>query len=140
LERLESTLAAGPHILHFVGHGKFSQRRGEAALYLQDAAGNTKIITEAQLVAMLRRQAAPPHLIFLAACQSAERSTADAFAGLAPKLVQAGVPAVVAMRARVAMGTARRLSRVFYSELVARGAVDRALNAARSALLTTGCS
>jgi WD40 repeat protein len=138
LERLESTLAAGPHILHFVGHGKFSQRRGEAALYLQDAAGNTKIITEAQLVAMLRRQAAPPHLIFLAACQSAERSTADAFAGLAPKLVQAGVPAVVAMRARVAMGTARRLSRVFYSELVARGAVDRALNAARSALLTTG--
>jgi hypothetical protein len=136
LERLESALAAEPHVLHFVGHGTFSHKRGEAALYLQDAASNTQIVTEAQLVAMLRRQATSPRLIFLAACQSAARSTADAFAGMAPKLVQAGVPAVVAMQDKVAISAVGKLTTAFYEALLRCGEVDRALNAARSLLLT----
>jgi hypothetical protein len=74
----------------------------------------------------------------LAACQSATRSTADAFLGLGSKLVAAGVPAVVAMQDKVAIKTARKLSAVFYRRLTEHGAVDRALNEARGTLLTAG--
>jgi len=136
LERLERTLASGPHVLHFVGHGAFNARRQEAALYLQDADGNAQIVTDAQLCDMLRRQGTLPSLVFLAACQSAERSTVDAFVGLAPRLVQASVPAVVAMQDRVAMAATQKLTPVFYEELARHGEVDHALNAARSLLLT----
>ncbi|HNT76985.1 MAG TPA: CHAT domain-containing protein, partial [Anaerolineae bacterium] len=135
-ERLERALATGPHVLHFVGHGAFGKRSQEAVLYLQDAAGNAQPVTDAQLCDMLRRQAKLPSLIFLAACQSAERSTVDAFAGLAPRLVQAGVPAVVAMQDKVALAATRKLTPVFYEELARHGEVDRALNAARSLLVT----
>ncbi len=136
LECLERALASGPRVLHFVGHGTFNVSRQQAALYLQDAAGNTQIVTDAQLCDMLRRQAKLPGLIFLAACQSAERSEMDAFAGLAPKLVQTGIPAVVAMQDAVAMAATQKLTPVFYEELAQHGTVDRALNAARSLLLT----
>jgi hypothetical protein len=76
--------------------------------------------------------------VFLAACQSATRSTADAFLGLGPKLVSAGVPAVVAMQDVVTVVTARKFSGTFYQRLLAHGQVDLAVNEARSVLLTAG--
>ncbi|MBN2393078.1 MAG: CHAT domain-containing protein [Anaerolineae bacterium] len=137
LTNLETRLRKGnAHVLHFVGHGTTSTRQGQTALYLQDKAGNTEVVTDTQLTDMLRRQAKPPHLIFLAACQTAKRSTTDAFTGLAPKLIQAGIPAVVAMQDRVTIAATRKLTPVFYEELAQHGEVDRALNAARSLLLT----
>ncbi|MCP4529767.1 MAG: CHAT domain-containing protein, partial [Delftia sp.] len=118
--------------------GAFSQRRKQAALYLQDDAGQTHIVTDDAIIGMLARQQVRPRLVFLAACQSAARDTADAFAGLGPKLVTAGVPAVVAMQDYVAVETARKLSATFYRRLAEHGAVDLALNEARSTLLTAG--
>jgi hypothetical protein len=74
----------------------------------------------------------------LAACQSATRSMADAFLGLGPKLVGAGVPAVVAMQDVVTVETARKFSATFYRQLLAHDQVDLAVNEARSTLLTAG--
>ncbi len=136
LERLEEELRQGYHILHYLGHGAFSPRRGQAALYLQTEGGQTQIVNDEAVIGMLARQQKRPSLVFLAACQSAARSTADAFLGLAPKLVTAGVPAVVAMQDFVDMETARKLSAAFYQRLAEHGTVDRALNEARSVLLT----
>ncbi len=144
LERLEEALrtpAQGEgryHVLHYLGHGAFSKRRQQAALYLQDDAGHTHIVPDDALIGMLARQQTRPQLVFLAACQSAVRDSADAFAGLGPKLVKAGVPAVVAMQDYVAVETARKLSATFYRRLGERGTVDLALNEARSTLLTAG--
>ncbi len=144
LEHIEEALrqgvhgTAGYHVLHYLGHGAFSKRRGQAALYLQDDTGNTQIITDDALIGMLARQQERPRLVFLAACQSAVRSTADAFAGLGPKLVTAGVPAVVAMQDFVAVETARKLSTTFYERLTEHGTVDLAMNEARSTLVTAG--
>ncbi|MCP4514917.1 MAG: CHAT domain-containing protein, partial [Delftia sp.] len=87
---------------------------------------------------MLAHQSVQPRLVFLTACQSATRSTSDAFLGLAPKLVGAGVPAVVAMQDAVTVETARKLSAAFYRQLLAHGYVDLAVNEARSALLAAG--
>ncbi len=138
LERIEEALREGYHVLHYLGHGAFSKRRGQAALYLQGDDENTHIVTDDALIGMLARQQVRPRLVFLAACQSAVRDTADAFAGLGPKLVAAGVPAVVAMQDFVAVETARKLSAMFYQRLTEHGAVDLALNEARSTLLTAG--
>ena len=87
---------------------------------------------------MLARQGVQPRLVFLAACQSATRSSADAFLGVGPKLVSVGVPAVVAMQDFVTVETARKFGTVFYTRLLEHGLVDVAVNEARSALLTAG--
>jgi len=140
LERLEETLRVreGYHILHFLGHGAFSAKREQAALYMQDADGHARRVLDEELVSLLARQGAQPRLVFLAACQSATRSSADAFLGLGPKLVSVGVPAVVAMQDFVTVETARKFSAAFYKRLLEHGQVDLAVNEARSALLTAG--
>jgi len=149
-QRLEEKLrtsasgAGGYHILYYVGHGAFSARRGQAVLYLQDDAGNTHLLLDHELAAMLARQGVQPRLVFLAACQSAQmddiraRSTNDAFVGLAPKLVSVGVPAVVAMQDFIAVESAREFGATFFRRLLEHGQVDQAVNEARSALLTAG--
>jgi hypothetical protein len=138
LARLEAALREGYHILHYVGHGAYHRRREQAVLFLQDEAGETELVADDALVHMLARQDVRPRLIFLTACQSAKRATGDAFQGLAPKLVNIGVPAVVAMQDFVAVETARTLSATFYRRLLEDGQVDVALNAARSTLLSAG--
>ncbi len=138
LERLAQALREGYHVLHYLGHGAFSQRRNQAALYFQDDVGHTRILPDDALIGMLAQLKTRPSMVFLAACQSATRATADAFAGLGPKLVAAGVPAVVAMQDFLAVETARKLSTVFYQRLAEHGTVDLALNEARSTLLSAG--
>lgn len=140
LERLEEALRqrGGYHILHYIGHGAFGARKALAVLYLQGEDGNTQIVPDDALIGMVARLPVRPRLVFLAACQSATRATGDAFRGLGPKLVAAGAPAVVAMQDSVSLTTARQVGAVFYRRLLESGAVDCALNAARSALLTAG--
>jgi len=138
LPRVEAALQEGYHVLHYVGHGMFSARRQQAALYMQDESGMTTVVQEDQLTGMVARQGAQPHLVTLMACQSATRATADAFRGLGPGLVKVGVPAVVAMQDTVAVAAAQTFSQTFYRNLGRHGTVDLAMNAARSALLTAG--
>ena len=137
-ERLEEALREGYHVLHFVGHGAFSARRGQAALYMQDENGLANRVLDSDLVSMIARQSMRPQLVTLIACQSATRSTGDAFAGMGPKLVSAGVPAVVAMQDVVSIETAREFEAMFYRRLLEHGYVDQAINEARSTLLTAG--
>jgi WD40 repeat protein len=125
------------HIFHFIGHGAFRRKteRGEgtAALYLEKADGAWQAVRDEEIVSMFTALGTLPHLVFLVACESATRE-AEAetpFVGLGPKLVRAGVPAVVAMQAQVPVELARLLSGEFYSQLAQHGEVDRALNQAR---------
>jgi CHAT domain-containing protein len=144
LSALEAELKKGYHVLHFVGHGSYSEKREQAVLYLADGENQVELVSDADLAAMLARQLADAdvqrddklRLVFLASCQTAARSPADAFRGFAPSLVAAGVPAVLAMQDLVPMDTAREFSTVFYRQLLQHGQVDRASNEARSALLT----
>ena len=140
LERLEQMLRdnenGGYHIIHYVGHGAFSDKRAQAVLYLQDDDGNTRLAFDDQLAQLLARQGIQPRLIFLSACQSASRSSSDAFLGLAPKLVSVGVPAVVAMQDLVSVESTLIFSQSFYQRLLEHGQVDLAVNEARSSLLT----
>lgn len=138
LPRVERALQKGYHILHIVGHGMFNARQGKGVLYLEDDNGLTALVDDDALKSMFERQDedARPRLTLLAACQSATRSTTDAFLGMAPRLIAGGIPAVIAMQMNVSLISAQILSATFYRRLVEHGAVDLALNEARSALLT----
>lgn len=125
------------HILHFLGHGAFRidpAGGGTAVLYLEDPAGNMAITRDADLLPTLAGAARLPQLVCLMACESAKRSVVHPLAGLAPKLVTAGVPAVLAMQAKVGMDDASELTQRFYSSLFATGLIDFAANEARSYL------
>ena len=139
-EKLEEKLREGYHVVHFVGHGAFSARRGQAALYMQDGEGRGRRVLDGELASIIARQSMRPQLVTLIACQSATRSTADAFTGLAPKLVSVGVPAVVAMQDAITVETAQSFESTFYQRLLEHGFVDQAINEARSTLLTAGRS
>jgi hypothetical protein len=146
LSALEAELRKGYHVLHFIGHGSYSEERGQAesVLFMADAQNRTELVSEAEFAAMLVRQLADtetqPHdrlrLVFLASCQTATRSSAEAFRGFAPTLVAAGVPAVVAMQEPVDLETARTFAQLFYRRLLQHGLIDLACNEARSTLLT----
>jgi len=137
-DHLEAELRNGYHILHFVGHGAFNSKSQQAALYFQDAGGNAQRISDDDFAGMLNRLAAPPHLVVLAACQSAKQSMKAAFSGLGPKLVQIGVPAVIAMQENVTILSARQFAATFYQRLLAHGTIDLAMNEARGTLITNG--
>lgn len=144
LTALEAELRKGYHVLHFVGHGAFDARQSQAQLFLADDQNQVKLATDQELAEMLARQLADTdarsddklRLVFLASCQTAARSPADAYRGLAPRLVTAGVPAVVAMQDLVPMDTARLFAGTFYKQLLNHGMADLACNEARSAILT----
>jgi len=128
---------AGCHVLHFLGHGHFSRKskggEGTSALYLECAEGQWKAVKDTELVPKIASLDPQPHLVFLAACESAKRDpeVENPFVGMGPKLVKAGVPAVIAMQDVVPMDMARRLTGDFYRRLLEHGFVDRALNEAR---------
>ncbi len=146
LAALEKALKEGYHVLHFIGHGAFSGKgdQAKAVLYLADDKNQVALARDEDIAAMLGRQLADSdlsvdnrlRLVFLASCQTAKNSPADAFRGLAPQLIAAGVPAVVAMQELVPVDTARQFASTFYQQLLDHGLVDLASNEARSALLT----
>lgn len=123
----------GAHALHGVAHGAFRRSDGTAVLFLEDEDGAVKITPDWDLKKRLGDLASPPHLVFLASCESAKHdpTNPNPFIGLGPKLVQAGVPAVIAMQDLVPVSTARELTGDFYRHLLDHGEVDRALNQAR---------
>lgn len=144
LAALEAELKKGYHILHIIGHGSFTPGAEAAVLVMADAENRVAFVNDVDFAAMLARQLADTgrqqdaklRLVYLDSCESATRDSADALRGFAPTLVKAGVPAVVAMQAAVAVVSSQAFSRTFYHQLLQHGQVDLAANEARSALLT----
>jgi hypothetical protein len=130
----------GCQALHLVSHGALHRDKpqGEAAgaLFLEQPGGAVDLVKDAEIVEKLAGAAPLPHLVFLAACESAKRPAGaeNAFVGIGPKLVRAGIPAVVAMQDLLSMATARQLTTDFYTHLLDHGVVDLALNQARNLL------
>lgn len=148
LEGLESELRKGYHLLHFIGHGKYSENEHRCVVYMADAENNVRLVYDEEFGGMLARQlnAAAVHnddklrLVFLAACQTARASPDENFHGFAPALINAGMPAVLAMQNLVSVETARHFARTFYQRLLEHGQVDLACNEARSSILSADLS
>jgi hypothetical protein len=131
LDALCDRITAGRFtLLHLICHGTVT-KDGETVLYLAKADGTVDPVTGTRLIRRLNGlQGARglPHLMFLAACDTARASAETALGGLAQRLVrEVGVPAVVAMTDPVTTATARVLAETFYRQLREHGEPDRAL-------------
>ncbi len=139
LPTLLAHLRDGCDILYLVAHGMIVD--SEPQILLEKADGGRAWTSGRELAAQLGGLAHQPGLIVLVSCQSAGAdgqwlSQDDgALAGLGPRLAAAGVPAVVAMQGNLAMATAAAFMPQFLAELRRDGQVDRAMAAARSAVL-----
>jgi len=127
-------------ILYLLCHGTLveSERRGmEAKLFLEDEeTGNVKAVSGMELVRRLQDLPERPTLVVLASCQSGGSIGGCAVAAaLGPQLARAGVPAVVAMGGEITIETASRFMKKFFEELQQDGQIDRAMSAARLAVV-----
>jgi hypothetical protein len=134
-EALEARLRTGQpvHVLHFVGHGGFSELRGEGVLVFEDEDGNGVPVGGPSLAYLLQDHPSL-RLAVLNACNGARGSQENTFAGTAQVLVQRGVPAVIAMRSEVMDETACSFAEKFYRSLAAGLPVDACVGEVRRAL------
>lgn len=131
------------HILHFIGHGDFDETNQQGILVFETDArqpqehGDARRVNE-DTVAILLHDARQLRVVVLNACQGAQTSTKNPFAGTAPRLVQAGVPAVLAMQYAITDRAALDFSSEFYETLADSYPIDAAMNEARRAVFTNG--
>jgi CHAT domain len=137
---LEQRLRTGGpfHILHFIGHGHFSELRREGVLIFEDETGKEGVPVGAKYLASLLRDHPSLRLALLNACNGARASREDTFAGTAQLLVQHGVPAVIGMQSKVTDATACSFAERFYRALADRLPVDACVGEVRRSLEADG--
>jgi hypothetical protein len=129
-------------ILYLVAHGVLVQ--GKPFLFLCSDEGTVARTPGSQLADRLKDLPQIPRLIVLASCQSSGTGEIDAekngsssgvLSALGPRLAEAGIPAVLAMQGNITMKTVEQFMPVFFRELQRDGQIDRAIAAARTAVL-----
>jgi hypothetical protein len=129
---LRKALLEPYHVLHFIGHGAFDD--GVGSLMFEDEGGDAVPVSGGTLGTLLKNT--PVQLVLLNACQSAQDSpNPQALAGVGPSLVEAGIPAVVAMQFVIGEDSARVLAEDFYEMLSRYVPVDECVAHARQGLM-----
>lgn len=117
------------NVFHFIGHGVFGNNKGHIALVDED--GRASLLDdEAFANLFLGRRGLG--LVILNSCEGAMTSSGQVFRGMAPRLVQRGIPAVVAMQYTILDSTAKIFAEEFYRSLARGEPVDRAVQSARN--------
>jgi CHAT domain-containing protein len=125
VEAMQDALRGGYRALHFSGHGH------AGALALERADGTAHWVGAEGLAVLLGDSGVA--LALLNACRTGARQGGP-FAGVAPALVRAGLPAVVAMQAPLPDEGAVRFGRNFYAALADGLPVDAAVAEGRKAV------
>jgi formylglycine-generating enzyme required for sulfatase activity len=120
-----------PHVFHFVGHGQFEG--DQAFVMLEDEDGSALPMGELSFREFFLG-AAESRVAVLNACQTATTSSAQPLAGLAPRILQRDVSAVVAMQYPMPDHAALIFSREFYRSLALGYPVDAAIAEARKGI------
>lgn len=128
----DALLQQKPDIVQFVGHGTYQNGKGALALVQED--GTTWGLDDECFAALFAGYDDHLGLVSLATCESAKSDAPQGFLGIAPKLVQKGIPAVVAMQYSVLVKTAKIFLEEFYVDLAARKPVDWAVQQGRNAI------
>lgn len=133
-----------PHILHFISHGAAGKiavimdsddpeyRTAAYDQKTQEHIGKpAKWITGRDMAGLLPDGDDRLRLVFLQVCKGAEPSTLGSFKSTASELVDADVPAVVAMQYSISNEDARLFARTFYRHIADGEEIDEAVNAGR---------
>ncbi|HEU5089870.1 MAG TPA: CHAT domain-containing protein, partial [Roseiflexaceae bacterium] len=129
MDILRERLREGYHVWHYVGHG------GDGKLFLEDSEGYADPVEANVLAATLADSGV--RLVVLSACQGAT-VTQNMLQSVAPGLVAAGVPAVVAMQFAVAEESTTTFATEFYRALARGWPIDACVSEGRKALLDLG--
>ncbi|MUG95115.1 CHAT domain-containing protein [Scytonema sp. UIC 10036] len=119
------------NIFHFIGHGVFENNKGYMAL--EDTNKAAKLLDDEGFANFFLGNRSLG-LVVLNSCQGAEVSGHQIFAGIAPNLVQRGIPAVVAMQYPILDSTAKLFADEFYRTLALGYPVDAAIQTTRNAI------
>jgi hypothetical protein len=131
-QALADLLTAGADVFHFAGHGEFradAPAGAQACLLLQHADGTTDRWPTAEMALRLANKGI--QLAVLGACRSAQRDGRSAWAGIAPSLARAGIPAVIGMQYTVFDASALAFSRRLYYNWSRGASLDQAVAEAR---------
>jgi CHAT domain-containing protein len=128
------------HVLHFMGHGYYDALADEPVGYLvMTRDGQRYDYTGQEVAAALAAGVARQlRLVVLNACEGARDQPAGRtleFTGVAQALLDAGIPAVLAMQYEIGDIAARALAEDFYRRLVETGSIDEAVRHSRYYLL-----
>jgi CHASE2 domain-containing sensor protein len=132
----DALLARDHHIFHFIGHGEFTNNDGFLKLNADDPSQGDDLMAARPFAGFFRGYPSMK-LVVLNSCQGAAVAATRPLAGIAPQLVRAGIPAVVAMQYPFADNAALLFAREFYLTLCTgrnRGRVDAAISHARNRL------
>lgn len=131
LARIISAMRGGPRMLYLVCHGKTLD--GEVYLWLENEQGEASPTPASMLIESLSGLGTPPPFVAILACESAgQLHTTLGPDLLGPRLMNAGVPAVLLFRGHAPLSLSHTLMPTFWRELARDGFVARALGAARS--------
>jgi len=131
--RLQRRLAkGGVDVFHFAGHGEFDEKEREGSLLLEDEHGRPRPLGSEALRQVLCGRGL--RLVFLNACETGRGGRVEWNRGVAPALVAAGLPAVVANQYPVIDAAATAFARELYSQLAAGRALGDASREARVAV------
>ncbi|MCS6872250.1 MAG: CHAT domain-containing protein [Anaerolineae bacterium] len=125
-----------PHVLHFIGHGTFNPETGSGEVALLKPDETADWCSDSDFADWCSLSGALPRLVFLHLCEGGRADWRESFGGLAPRLVQKGVQAVVAMQYPITNMAAIDFSRIFYEALVRGEPLDYAVQLGRQAFTT----
>lgn len=134
LTRLQEVLRDNYWILHYIGHGNFDVGTGGYILLsTEDGAGDE--VDALTFSRHLRNTSL--EIAVLNACRTAVQGQAAEFKGIAQRLVQSGLPAVVAMQAPITDFNAVAFSRAMFGALARQYSLDAAVTEGRVAVAAT---
>ena len=125
------------HVLYFLGHGEFDPKSHQGRLILQDNDRNSHPI-DGQMLGELLHDERSLRLVVLNACNGGYATRDHLYAGVAQRLVQQGIPAVLAMQSAVADQVSIDLIAEFYTALADGYPVDAALTEGRRLVAALG--
>lgn len=129
---LQNRLREGYHIWHFVGHGGFASDGATAQLLFEDDMGDPEPISALQLGIMLDRSNL--RLVVLDACATGQLLL-DPMRSIAPALIRAQIPAVIAMQFQAPEESTRAFAGAFYRALADAFPIDFCVTEGRRAVM-----
>jgi CHAT domain-containing protein len=130
---LRRAMHRGPwHVLHYIGHSDFDSEADEGYLSLEDEEGKEYRLSANNLGTLLADHGSL-RLVLLNSCRGAHIGQ-DIYSGVAVKLVQRGIPAVIGMQYDISEPAALEFARTFYETLAENRSIETALAEARKAI------
>lgn len=127
------------HVLHYIGHGAYNEKTDVGILVLETSQGRADDVSGQRLGTMLQDERSL-RLVVLNSCEGARSSIVDPFSGVATRLMEFEIPAVVAMQFEITDAAAIAFSRSLYTGIANGAPIDAAIGPARRAIDAAGSS